>query len=44
MRENISFEVNVVGLYMNQPDHGLALCVDEKSQIQNSIARGLNCL
>ena len=25
---------NVVGLYMNPPDHALVLCIDEKSQIQ----------
>lgn len=25
---------DIVGLYMNPPDHGLILCVDEKSQIQ----------
>ena len=25
---------DVVGLYMNPPDHALVLCVDEKSQIQ----------
>jgi transposase len=25
---------NIVGLYMNPPDHALVLCVDEKSQIQ----------
>ena len=26
--------VDVVGLYLNPPDHALVLCVDEKSQIQ----------
>ena len=25
---------DIVGLYLNPPDHGLVLCVDEKSQIQ----------
>ena len=25
---------DVVGLYLNPPDHGLVLCVDEKSQVQ----------
>lgn len=25
---------DVVGLYMNPPDHALVLCIDEKSQIQ----------
>ena len=25
---------DVVGLYLNPPDHALVLCVDEKSQIQ----------
>ena len=25
---------DVVGLYLNPPQHGLVLCVDEKSQIQ----------
>ena len=25
---------DVVGLYMNPPDHALVLCLDEKSQIQ----------
>jgi hypothetical protein len=25
---------DIVGLYMNPPDHALVLCVDEKSQIQ----------
>jgi transposase len=25
---------DIVGLYMNPPEHGLVLCVDEKSQIQ----------
>jgi hypothetical protein len=25
---------NIVGLYMNPPDHALILCLDEKSQIQ----------
>ena len=26
--------VDIVGLYMNPPEHALVLCVDEKSQIQ----------
>ena len=26
--------VDVVGLYLNPPEHALVLCVDEKSQIQ----------
>jgi len=26
--------LDTVGLYFNPPDHALALCVDEKSQIQ----------
>src|SRR5271165_1671069 len=26
--------IDVVGLYLNPPDHALVLCVDEKSQIQ----------
>jgi len=26
--------IDVVGLYMNPPEHALVLCVDEKSQIQ----------
>ena len=26
--------VDVVGLYLNPPEHGIVLCVDEKSQIQ----------
>ena len=25
---------DIVGLYMNPPDHALVLCVDEKTQIQ----------
>ena len=25
---------DIVGLYMNPPDHALVFCVDEKSQIQ----------
>lgn len=25
---------DIVGLYMNPPDHAVVLCVDEKSQIQ----------
>jgi hypothetical protein len=25
---------NIVGLYLNPPDHALVLCVDEKSQVQ----------
>jgi hypothetical protein len=25
---------DIVGLYLNPPDHALVLCVDEKSQIQ----------
>jgi hypothetical protein len=25
---------DIVGLYMNPPEHALVLCVDEKSQIQ----------
>lgn len=25
---------DIVGLYMNPPDHGIVLCVDEKSQVQ----------
>src|SRR5690606_669178 len=25
---------NIVGLYLNPPDHAVVLCVDEKSQIQ----------
>ena len=33
---------DMVGLYLNPPDHALVLCVDEKSQIQalNAIRRG----
>jgi len=27
---------DIVGLYLNPPDHALVLCVDEKSQIQAS--------
>jgi len=26
--------IDVVGLYLNPPEHGLVLCIDEKSQIQ----------
>jgi hypothetical protein len=25
---------DIVGLYMNPPDHAIVLCVDEKSQVQ----------
>ena len=36
--------VDVVGLYMNPPDNALVLYVDEKTQIQASIARNRCCL
>jgi hypothetical protein len=26
--------IDVVGLYMNPPEHAIVLCVDEKTQIQ----------
>lgn len=31
--------VDVVGLYLNPPEHALVLCVDEKSQILAKVAR-----
>ena len=34
---------DIVGLYMNPPDHALVLSVDEKSQIQASTARNRAC-
>ena len=30
---------DIVGLYLNPPDHALVLCVDEKSQIQALVGR-----
>ena len=35
---------DIVGLYMNPPDHALVFCVDEKSQIQALDARNRCCL
>ena len=35
--------VDVVGLYLNPPEHALVLSCDEKSQIQRSIARRRAC-
>jgi len=34
---------DIVGLYLNPPDHALVLCVDEKSQIQGWSARSRIC-
>ena len=34
---------DVVGLYLNPPQQAMVLCVDEKSQIQASIARNRDC-
>lgn len=34
---------DIVGLYLSPPDRALVLCVDEKSQIQRSIARSRCC-
>ena len=35
--------IDVVGLYTNPPEHAILLCVDEKSQIQASIALKRAC-
>jgi hypothetical protein len=34
---------DIVGLYMNPPEHALVFCVDEKSQIQHWIVRNPCC-
>ena len=34
---------DIVGLYLNPPDHALVLCVDEKTQIQ-ALERSRSCL
>src|SRR5438128_3067373 len=35
---------DIVGLYMNPPDHALVFCVDEKSQFRRWTARNRCCL
>ena len=37
--------VDVVGLYLNPPEHAIVLCVNEKSQIQalDRTQKGNNC-
>ena len=34
---------DVVGLYLNPPEHALVFCIDEKSQIQALIAHSPAC-
>ncbi len=34
---------DIVGLYLNPPEHALVLCCDEKSQIQALDARNRDC-
>ncbi len=34
---------DIVGLYLNPPEHAIVMCVDEKSQIQRWTAPGRAC-
>ena len=34
---------DIVGLYLNPPEHAIVMCVDEKSRFRRSIVRNLAC-